>query len=275
MMVTGATAQAAWPDDVVLSQLGTWEGENFSNADTIQRSYSRVIQQLGVAIGNSPVSAAESSGLYGFDIALTNTVAFTDSTDDGSPWQRVHEDTDPSRAMWMPGVTVRKGLPMSLEAGARMSYVALSRQSVFGAWGKATLLEGYRSIPDLAIQVGYSSYVGNTELALGTMDLSAVIGKTFPFGRVTRINTAQFSPYIGGGLYRIRATPRLDESTLEDLGIAAVSGFTNAPEYTEGYAPGVVHLGMRIVSGDAQFLLGSSIAPNATATVTAGLGYVY
>ena len=47
MVVAGSSAQAAWPDDVTLSQLGTWEGENFSNADTIQRSYSRVIQQLG------------------------------------------------------------------------------------------------------------------------------------------------------------------------------------------------------------------------------------
>lgn len=275
MMVAGAQAQAAWPDDVTLSQLGTWQGERFTNTDTIASSYSRVIQQLGVAIANSPLGAAETSGIYGFDVAMTNSVAFLDASDSGAPWRRVHTDGEPNRGLWMPGVTVRKGLPLSLEAGGRLGYVAFSRQTVFGGWGRAALLEGYQKLPDLSVQVGYSGYVGNTELALGTMDVSAVIGKTFPFGRVTRINTAQFSPYIGGGIYRIRAQPRLDADTLEELGIGPVSGFTNSEDYVEGYAPGALHLGMRIVSGDFQVLTGATIAPNATAKISAGLGYVY
>jgi len=275
MMVAGATAQAAWPDDVVVSQLGTWEGERFTNTGTISNAYQKVIQQLGVSIANTPLGAAETSGLYGFDVALTNSVSFLEASADDAPWRRVHEDAEPNRTMWVPGVTVRKGLPLSLEAGARLGYVAFSRQTVFGVMGRAAVLEGYQKLPDLTVQVGYSGYVGNTELALGTMDVSAVIGKTFPFGRVTRINTAQVSPFIGGGLYRIRATPRLDSDTLSDLGIGAVSGFTSSEDYTEGYAPGALHAGMRIVSGDFQVLTSATIAPNATAMLSAGLGYTY
>lgn len=271
----GSTAQAAWPEDVSLSQLGVWEGERFTNAGTISSSYQTVVQQLGVAIANSPVSAVESSGLNGFDVALTNAVTFTDSSSDGSPWQRVHEDAEPGQALWIPSLSVRKGLPLSLEAGARLGYVGMSHQTVFGGWGKATILEGYRKLPDVAIQYGYSGYIGNTELALGTQDFSAVIGKTFPFGHLTRINTAQISPYIGGGIYRIRATPRIDDPDLEELGVTDVSGFTDDASYTEGYAPGAVHMGVRVLSGDVQVLLGATIVPNVTGTLTAGLGYAY
>lgn len=275
MMVAGANAQAAWPDDVTLSQLGTWQGERFTNTDTIGTAYKRVIQQLGMSIANTPLGAAETTGVAGFDIALTSQVSFIDSSDADAPWRRVHEDAEPSRALFIPGVTVRKGLPLSLEAGARLGYVGFSRQSVFGAWGRLGILEGHQKLPDLTIQAGYSGYVGNTELALGTMDTSIVIGKTFPFGSVTRINTSQISPFIGAGLYRIRATPRLEDAILEELEIGPVSGFSNSEDYAEGYAPGALHLGMRIISGDVQVLTSATLAPNATATISAGIGYVY
>ena len=267
-----APAWGAWPDDVQLSQLGTWQGESFTNTDTIAQAYDTVIRELGTSIANPVLGAPETTGIHGFDIALTSTVGFL-STDES--WARVHEEASPSRALWVPGVTVRKGLPLSLEVGSRLGYVAFSRQTVFGAWGRAALLEGYRKLPDITIQAGYSGYIGNPELALGTMDLSAVLGKSFPFGRLVGINTATVSPWIGGGVYRIRALPRIDDALLEDYEIGAVSGFTKSPDYAEGYAPLAGHVGFRVKSGDVQFMMSSALVPGASTTLSLGLGYVY
>ena len=93
--------------------------------------------------------------------------------------------------------------------------------------------------------------------------------------RMMGINTASASPYLGVGMYRIRATPRLDESTLEEFGIGEVSGFSSSDAFTEGYAPIAFHLGTRFLSGDFQFLLGSTISPSAGISLSAGLGYAY
>ncbi|MFT5681355.1 MAG: hypothetical protein ACI8RZ_002261 [Myxococcota bacterium] len=268
------TAQAAWPDDITLSQLGTWKGESYDQTDTIQQAYARVIQQTGMAVANTPLGAAETLGINGFDVAMTSSVSFLESNA-GSPWQRVHTEADPSRAMWIPGVTVRKGLPMSLEAGAQLGYIAFSRQTRFGGWGRVGLVEGYKKLPDVTLQVGYAGYVGNPELALGVMDTSLVIGKTWAFGRMMGINTASASPYLGVGMYRIRATPRLDESTLEEWGISEVSGFSKSDAFAEGYNPIGIHLGTRILSGDFQILMGSTISPSAGLSLSAGLGYAY
>ena len=239
------TAQAAWPDDISISQLGMWKGGSYDQADVIQSAYARVVQQTGMAIANTPLGAAETLGINGFDIAMTSSVSFLEANAN-SPWQRVHQDADPSRAMWIPGVTVRKGLPMSLEAGAQLGYIAFSRQTRFGGWGRVGLVEGYKKLPDVTLQVGYAGYVGNPELALGVMDTSLVVGKTWAFGR-----------------------------TLEDYGIGEVSGFSSSDAFTEGYTPAAFHLGTRFLSGDFQFLLGSTISPNAGISLSAGLGYTY
>ncbi len=164
---------------------------------------------------------------------------------------------------------------MAVEAGAQLGDLAFSRQTRFRGWGRVGLVEGYKKLPDVTLQVGYAGYVGNPELALGVMDTSLVVGKTWAFGRTMGINTASASPYLGFGMYRIRATPRLDESTLEDYGIGEVSGFSSSDAFTEGYAPAAFHLGTRFLSGDFQFLLGSTISPNAGISLSAGLGYTY
>lgn len=274
-MLLGSTpAMAAWPDDVRLSSLNTFNGQSATNA-AIGQAYERVVQQLGVGVANRPIGAAETTGIYGFDVALTNTVGFIETRESDAAWRRVHPDADPTRALWIPEITVRKGLPLSVEAGARLGYVAFSRQTVFGAWGRVGLLEGYTSAPDITLQIGYAAYLGNPELAVGTLDSSLVVGKTFPFGRLIGINTATASPFVGAGLYQIRAQPRLDADELDELGIDAVSGFRSSDNFTEGFARPSLHVGLRLLSGDVQFLLGSTVVPNVLSSVSAGIGYVY
>ena len=274
-----ATAQAAWPDDVSLSALGTVQGEAVTDTAASRTAYETVVRELGTAIANKPLAPAETLGLSGLHVALTQSVSFldawTDSESNPAPWERVHPEEDPAHVMWTPGVAVRKGLPLSLEVGANLSYVAFSRQAVLGGYGRWGLVEGYRAYPDVSIQLGYSSYIGNDELDLGVMDGSMSIGYTLPFGRKVGINEGSFAPYGGVGLLWINARPQMSGEDQESLGVRAVSGFGGKDSYAEGFRPANLHLGFQLRSGDFQVLASTTVAPRSLTTANVGLGYVY
>jgi len=273
------SALAGYPDDVSLSQLESWNGEAFTDSSTLGFAYSAVVKQLAVGIANKPLTPAETLGVHGFDVAFTSGITFIDAHSDESsepaPWQRVHPEGDPTRVMWVPGLTARKGLPFSLEMGANLGYIAFSNQTVFGAYGRWAFLEGYRDFPDVSAQLGYSGYIGNDELDLGVMDASMSVGYTVPFGHLAGISSATISPYIGAGVMVITASPILSESAMNDLGIAPVSGFPKSENNAEGYVPPALHAGFRLLSGDVQFSLATTIALRVAVTMDGAIGFVF
>jgi len=265
-------------EDVVLSNLGTWNGSPVDQAVTMD-AYELVVNQLGLAIANKPMSPGETLGVFGFDVGLSSTVAFTDtkagSSGQPSPWARVHETGEPNAVMWIPWLSARKGLPLSLEVGGNLGYIAFSRQTIFSGYGRWGLWEGYHPIPDISIQVGYSGYVGNNELELGALDYSATVGYTLPFGSLVGINQAQFSPYLGVGQVIVHAAPRIDESMQEDLGIGRISGFKKGEGYTDALRHMALSGGLRVLSGDVQLRMAVQFSPGKLAALNGGLGFVY
>jgi hypothetical protein len=265
-------------EDVVLSNLATWNGSPVDQAVAMD-SYEVVVNQLGLAIANKPMAPGETLGVFGFDVGLSSTVAFIDTKDGSSgqpsPWARVHETGEPNGVMWIPWLSARKGLPLSLEVGGNLGYIAFSRQTVFSGYGRWGLWEGYHPIPDLSIQLGYSGYVGNNELELGAMDYSATLGYTLPFGSLVGINQAQFSPYLGVGQVIVHAAPRLDDDLIEDLGIGRISGFNGGEGFTENLRHVALSGGFRVLSGDVQLRMAVQFAPGQLTTVNGGLGFVY
>ena len=274
------SAMAGFPDNVSLTQLAEWQGSPVTDTAVTGDAYRTVVKELGVAVANKPLLPAETLGLNGFDVSLSNTWTFLSAHDRDSgepaPWERVHEDGDPTRVLWIPTLSVRKGLPLSLEVGGNLGYVAFSEQTVFGAYGRWSVIEGYRSMaPDFTIQVGYSGYVGNEELELGVLDASATIGYTLPFGPMEEINQGAFSPYIGAGLVRMRAAPRLSELDQGELGIAPVSGWKSSDDYEKGFAPFQTHVGFQVRSSDFVGRAGLAWAPAVRPTLNFALGWSY
>jgi hypothetical protein len=255
-------ALASWPEDVVLS--------NLAGTDDNEAAYHDLVRELGVAIANKPMAPGETLGLNGFDLSVYNSVAFlhargTDANPTG--WERAHGDGDPGGVLWIPTVGVRKGLPLSLEAGMSFGWIGLSHQAVLGGYGRWALIEGYRKSPDVTVQLGYAGYVGNDELWLGVVDASATVGYTFPFGRTVGIHTSRFSPYAGVGTLWVSADPKLEAPEQEALGIGAVEG--------AGFRPFVAHAGFRIASGDFQVKLAGTIAPKVIPGLSFGIGFEY
>ena len=93
-----APAWAGWPDDVTLDGIDTWRGQAVTDSELVEADYHQVLQELGTAISNKPMHGGATLGLYGFEVGLSNTLAFIDTrSEDGqpSPWERVHQDADP------------------------------------------------------------------------------------------------------------------------------------------------------------------------------------
>ncbi len=275
-------ALAGWPDDVRLSQLSTYEGENFTNVAANRRAYEQVVRELAAVVANKASSPASTSGVAGFDVALTSTVGFIDANgdnrSDAAPWERTHAEADPTHVAWVPGISVRKGLPMSLEVGTNLGYVAFSRQTTFGAYGRWGLVEGYRQFPDFTVQVGYAGYLGNEELELGVMDTSFSLGYDLPFGQGRKYKTSSFSPWVSAGFLRINAAPLMGGEQQQALGVRPVSAFRGKDSYVEGFAPATISAGARLRSGDVQMLLSQTVVTTrdrATATLHVGIGYIY
>ena len=271
-------AWAGWPDDVVLDEIDTWRGQAVLDLELVTADYHQGLQELGAAISNKPMHGGETLGLYGFEVGVSNTIAFIDTRGETglpSPWERVHQDGEPNNMMVIPRLDIRKGLPASIEVGASMGYLAVSRQTSMGGYLRAAPLEGYRNMPDVVLQVGYAGYVGNDQLELGTMDISGTVGYTIPFGRVIGVNSAKVSPYLGFGGLKIHARPNLPEDEQANLGIGPVSGFADSDDFDEGFALQQLHGGFRITSGSFSFRGSGTWAIGGLGTVNVGMGFVY
>ncbi len=280
-LLWSSTALAGDLDDITISQLGTWDGEAVSDTELTSGAYQEVVKTLGVAIANKALLPAETLGVTGFDVGLTNNATFIRAydADDPTSWQRVSTDGDPTRVIWVPSLNVRKGLPFSLEVGGSVGYLAFSRQTVVGGYGRWALIEGYRSYaPDLAIQLGYTKYVGNDELQVGVMDASATIGYTLGISQLAGINHGTFSPFLGVGMNRVSSTLRLSDFEQDSLGIHSEPCFQNddgAEVCDEGWTKLAMSLGIQVQSNDVYARLGGAWTPGMLPTTSFALGVAY
>ena len=117
-------------------------------------------------------------------------------------------------------------------------------------------IEGYQS-PRTQYASGDTGYIGNSELGVGTMDASVSIGKSIPFGPLTGVNSSVFRPFVGGGMYWLRADPRLQPSEADALGIYAVSAFKDSDAYVDGYQLVSFDGGFEIESNEVLFSMAS------------------
>lgn len=244
--------------------------------DTARGQLGIIAAELAGAIANQPLAPARTLGVAGFELSAGLTLAFIDKSadDDGAPsgWQLADIDEDPGAATVLPTLTVRKGLPGSVEVGARSSWLASTRQGVVGVFARAAPVEGYEPWPDLSFQVGYSAYVGNPELKLSTVDLSASLGGTFAFGSYPGIRQAQFSPYIGGGVVLPTGRTVLDEIDSE----AFYAGDSSAsPEKLQLSAQPKIHGGLQVTNSTVLFRMVGGWSPQSAPTFHAGMGFMF
>jgi hypothetical protein len=297
LVVAGAALAAASParaQEISLLAMDDYGGSSTvsasnSGADYVASGYREMVKELGVSIANKPMAPGKTLGIYGFSFGIANTFAFirTGTIDSVNPtgWDLADPDEDPDPFLFIPWLQMRKGLPFSLEVGANFGWIGMSDTAVFGGYGRWAILEGYRQFPDLTVQVGYSGYVGNDELELGVLDMSATFGYSLPFGPTAGIHQSVFSPYVSVGLNRIHAAPRVDLSHTQLTGrVTEITGFAGdknavgedaTVEYDATLAPFTIGGGFRVLSGSFTATFAGTYSPGLIATANVGFGFVY
>ncbi len=283
------SAWAASPNRLSVWAMGDYDGartEAIGGEDYVATGWSEVALELGSTISNKPAAPARTLGAAGFHVGLVTTFAHLPgrwvNSDYPDGWELMAQDEDPMPLLFVPTVQIRKGLPGSFEVGANFGWIGMSETGVVGAYGRVALVEGYKILPDVSLQAGYSAYVGNDEFELGAMDFSANVGYSLPFGPVAGIHTAKFSPFINLGLTRIHAAPRVDlvGSRLEDR-VTELTGFEtattdpDAAQFNATYAPFSFAGGFEVQSGEFTFDLTSGYAVGGAVTFNLGLGFTY
>ena len=287
VLLSAATeAHAAFPERVSVLAMDDFDGANTevaSGDDYVAAGWSQVVLELGSTIANKPGGPARTLGVSGFHVGVSNTLGFirTGSIDTINPsgWDLADPDEDPLPVLFVPQLQVRKGLPASLEIGANVGWIGMSETATLGAYGRWGLIEGYRYLPDLSIQLGYVGYVGNDEVELGVMDFSTNLGYTLPFGPVAGINVSKFSPFVSLGFQRIHAAPRANlSSTGLDERVVEVTGFDDTEQdakFNATYAPFALSGGFEIQSGDFTLDLSGGWAVGGAPAVNTGFGFTY
>lgn len=272
-----APAFAGYPQDIVISGLDTYQGQIYGTSEEVDQAWRTVVRGLGTGIANKAQGGA-TLGMDGFDLSAGASTVFVHSQRyDGAPtaWELAREGNQAGGPLFIPEVHVRKGLPLSLEAGARVGWISFTRQGLVGAYGRFAPLEGQPKLPEIAFQLGYTGYIGNDELDLGVTDASVSIGKTAAFASGQVSKTRTIHPHAGVGFDWIRAVPLLDEERLAELNISSMRAKKSAEDYDPEMRQLVIHAGMRIVSGDVAFHMGIAAPLDARPTLDTRVGFTF
>lgn len=283
MLLLVHTVLAAYPEDVSLLAMDDFYGQSTlatTGDDYVTTGYRTLVGELGSTITNPMMTPAETLGVNGFYVGVANTFSFTrtGSLDGETPagWNLADPDEEPPAYLFLPWVQVRKGLPASFEVGANFGWIGLSRTGALGGFARFAPMEGFRRIPDFAIQVGYTGYVGNDELELGVFDTAFTLGYTVPFGVTQGIHQASFSPYFSVGQSRIHAAPRVDLTGTDLEGrITELSGFKSSDVFEKEFAPWRIGGGFRIVNGDYTATVAATHQFGSIPTVSLAFGFTY
>jgi hypothetical protein len=211
-------ASAAGFDDLDLSRLNDLEPARR------QARFNFVVRELTMGMTPAPNHAVAALGEYELEGGLETRLAFIHTGPaDGeatSAWEDIVEDGDPTPIYFSPGLVLRKGLPYGFEVGGRANWILLTRQFVISGYGRAVPFGGWSKVPDIAIQWGYTGYVGNDQVQLGVFDLDITIGYTFKMSGTDEKRGTNFSPFGGYTFLLADASPGQVDLDLVD----AVSG---------------------------------------------------
>ena len=278
LLLVPVSASAAWPEDVVLTDMTEHEGVVVADATLLGEAYRQLVMEIGTMVANKPTTPAETLGMYGFAMDVGTSFVMTEAIDRGesgiSPWDRAHTSEDAAAYHVVPTLSVAKGLPLSTEVGLTAGWIGGSNQGLLSGYGRLAVLEGYRPLPDVSLQVGYAGYVGNDQLDVSTLDLGVTLGTTAPIGHLPGVNTGQISPWANFTTMRVSANPTLDEDTA--LAIGAIRYQRSDTEEFE--APIVIPRfggGLKVTSGNVHVRVSASWAPATVPELSTGLGATF
>jgi hypothetical protein len=202
-LVSLVCASTAWAHPNDFSLLGLGRPDSTALSDPAVRRYRALSAELAMAVGPKALQPAETLGMSGFEVGLSSTLTPISSDKDywrGQPGTPVFEGPlrgrDVPNALWVPTLTIRKGLPLSTDVGVSFGYLSASSVMMLGGEVKVALYESYlRYVPALSMRGAFGRLVGATDLDLITAEGDILTSLAFGVGGM-----AQVTPFLGAGV---------------------------------------------------------------------------
>lgn len=211
----GAAPAVALPNDIDLVKLVNVDDPTAPAAD--DASFRAMVRELGLVMTPTSMQVAETTGHSGFDFGLDysfHTMRFTEDY-----WRAREERAVP--LMMTLGARARKGfvlpMPLASEVELGAEWLIDSQLLNIGSNVRVALNEGFRWIPDVALQAGINRMVGNEELDLLTVTAGGQVSKGFGINGSFNLNpfVGYQSIWVNGSSRIVDANP-LDTANVED-----------------------------------------------------------
>lgn len=176
-----ASPAAAGPLDL---HLASFYDPNAAPADRIENaSYSKLLREIGLALGPRMAGPAASLGPLGIEAAYEPS--FTEVHADAEYWQRAADE--PESTLTTSHFRVRKGLPGSMQIGTVLTHLHGSNLWAIGAEINASLVDGFRNIPDLSVRASINGLLGNRDIEMLIAGGDVALSKSFGVAGVLAI----------------------------------------------------------------------------------------
>jgi hypothetical protein len=285
LVAAGAWAQAPAEYDLRIAQFGTPNPAASASAAASDAAFRAFARSFAAAMTSVNLSPPRTLGHSGY--ALDAEVSVVNFQVEARDLPRVMPTAAPFQGpLIIPSLHFRKGLPASLEVGARGAWIEKSRMGVASLELKWALNEGFTYLPDIAVRANISKLINGKDFDLTAGGLDLGIGKQFAIGGMVTL-----TPYVGWNLLFVGAsTTSVDFDPTRTLAAADASPaaslwpFTalRALENTSNrfyggfrFGAGVVELGGEIsysVATSFKDAAGATTAVNAVLAWNASLG---
>lgn len=187
---------------------------NITNLQGLGQSDFRALSEdLGSALSYKPAAPATPQGITGFDIGLE--VTQTNMAKSSQLWSTITGGNAVS-SLYVPKLTVAKGLPFGIDIGGFYSKVPTTNISLVGAELRYAILDGGVAMPAVAIRGAFTKLGGVNQLSFDTKSLDVSISKGF----------AIVTPYAGVGQVWTNSSANVTSTVTP--GLALSSQFTQS-----------------------------------------------
>ena len=213
-LIAAASAARAGDNDIQLFRLGNPDDivvcrtvcdgsdrEIRNGAPEAQTRFARFTAALGLAFVPALFEPAGTTGQSGIEIGFSGSVPFLRIGDAEWATAGTQAAARAPRALFLPTVSIRKGLGGSVELGVHASYLAGSQMVATGGELRWAFVEGLEMAPDLAVRAYVTRVLGTQELDLLVGGFDVGISKGFGVGGMM-----QLQPYFQYGLAFVNAT---------------------------------------------------------------------
>ncbi len=254
-MVLGAAAHAD-EYDLQISKLGNPDAGEAGFRATANADFQAFARAFSATLTSTNLMPPETLGHAAFNVSAELSVVSLPS-DILVPTEGAQPGT-----VLVPSFHIRKGMPFSVELGARVGWVEKSRMVAATGEVKWAVNEGFTYLPDVGVRGHVTRLLGVRDFNLTAAGLDVGVGKQFPVGGMVT-----FTPYggldftfVGAGSNTIDFNPERPYSdSVQDDSLAALDDTASyAPVKLSNNMTQRIYGGVRFIGGVLQ--LGAEIS---------------